>query len=218
MKFKLSFSILPIIFATMTVADDYDCHHNTITSAIVTNTPIQCVIGELSVCPSGSICTQTTTCGGLCQSIYLSPPPLQISTCIEGPINVARNCSTGSTCSTTASCFDEGFRACGGLCIATCTPGVPSNCPSGSSCAPITTCTSGSTCGGQCIYTQPSPSVPCILDGPSVCGVNSVCDMTETCSGQCIGTFVPTPTPTPTYSTRHSRPTSSWHHHKGDQN
>ena len=206
MKLKLFFSILSIVFATTTIADDYDWHHRTITSTKVSSTPTPCIVGGVSLCPTGSICTQTMTCGGLCQSIFTPPP---FNSCIGAgvPGGGAGNCPAGSTCTPTGTCFPEGMRGCDGQCIATpkplvsCTPGVSSNCPSSSTCAPITTCASGSSCGGQCVQTQgPLPSVPCILGGPSVCGPNSVCTQTETCSGQCLGTFVPPPTTSSTSS------------------
>jgi hypothetical protein len=219
MKLKLSFfiCILLIVLATTAVAG---------------TTPTPCIVGGVSLCPSGSICTQTTTCGGLCQSIFtptISPSPqLPTEECVAGATFFAKSCSVGSSCSTTETCFDEGFRGCGGLCVAT-TPSPPPlstcfvgpiwddrNCSAGYSCA-VTDCfTEGFRgCTGLCVSTQPLPpsSVPCILDGPSVCGTNSICTQTEACSGQCIATFVPTPTPT---STHPIRPPHRSHHEVGD--
>ena len=212
MKFKLFVSILPIVFAKTTVAEDYDWHHRTKNSTpVTTGTPTPCFVGGVSVCPAGAICTQTMTCGGLCQSIYTPPPFISCLT-----FSGATPCPTGSTCIQTGTCFPEGVRGCAGQCIATpgpqitCTPGVSSNCPPSSTCA-VTTCPPGSTCDGQCIKTQaPPPSVPCILDGPSVCGTNSVCTQTEACSGLCLATGVPPPT-SPTHL---SQPTPSRHHHR----
>ena len=221
MKLKLSFSILPIVLATTAVAG---------TSPIITNTPTQCVVGGVS-CPTGSICTQTMTCGGLCLSIFTPPPVIP---CTD--IGKASGCPTGSTCTPTMVCTAE--NNCSGQCISTpgpsiaCETSASNNCPTGSSCTIINTCYPGYPfCKGQCMPTQaPLPSVPCILDGPSVCGTNSDCTQTEVCSGQCLGTFVPPPptsstnpsrptssTHRPT-STHHSRPTYSRHHHKGDHN
>ena len=171
MKLKLSFSILSIVFATTTIADDYDWHHTTITSTKVTSSPTPCIVGGVSLCPAGSICTQTMTCGGLCQSIF-TPPPFIPCVGADAPGGGAGNCPAGSTCTPTGTCFPEGNRGCDGQCIATPKP----------------------------VQTQPLPSVPCILGGPSVCGPNSVCTQTETCSGQCLGTFVPPPTTSSTSS------------------
>jgi hypothetical protein len=213
MKLKLSFSILPLTFVAATAAGDYENHstkhHSGITSTIVTNTPIPCIVGGYSPCPLGSICTQTMTCGGLCASVFTPPPAIPCPT-----VGKTDGCPTGSSCTETTACVTR--ASCGGQCIATpppaisCTPGVSSNCPTGSTCMPtFTPCPAASSCGGQC-YATPPPNpytVPCV-NGGSPCGPNSICSGTETCKGQCIGT--------PSPSTRHSQSTSSRHHHKSD--
>jgi hypothetical protein len=206
MKLKLSFCIciLLIVLATMAVAG---------------TTPTPCIVGGVSLCPSGSICTQTTTCGGLCQSIFtptISPSPqLPTQRCVAGPTWVAEGCSVGSTCSTTETCFDEGFRGCGGLCISTTTP-APSptplstcfvgpywddrNCSAGYSCA-VTDChTEGFRgCTGLCIATTttPPPLSACVEGpvGPRGCSAGSTCAVSNChtegfrdCTGLCIAT------------------------------
>ncbi|KAI9653292.1 MAG: hypothetical protein M1831_006127 [Alyxoria varia] len=133
--------------------------------------PVPCVLGNDAACPTGSTCTQTSTCRGLCVN-FPTPPPLV-------PCTVGNNgpCPTGSTCTPTEVCpvakppKTEKPPPCGGACIATNPP-------------PLTT-------------NPPPPSVTCVV-GANECPAPSTCTQTETCGGQCIGTKVPPPKPTTT--------------------
>jgi hypothetical protein len=138
-----------------------------------------CIVGG-APCPTGSTCTETSTCGGLCQSIYTPPPvvPCTVGETTNTP------CGPSSTCTPTMVCTITG-GPCGGQCIAkatsppSCTPGKSNNCPTGSTCA--------STSGGALCVATPAPTVPCVLGGNN-CPPGSACTQTETCHGLCIQT------------------------------
>jgi hypothetical protein len=165
---------------------------------------VTCTLGN--PCPTGSICTQTETCGGLCLVTQVIPPVIPCTVGNNGP------CPTGSTCTPTVICPPTS-TSCGGQCIATpttpvvisCTVGNNGPCPTGSTCTPTVFCPPTSTsCGGQCIAT-PTSLKPCVV-GADDCPSGSICTQTMVCGGLCIPTSVPSPTST-------ARPCGG-HHHK----
>lgn len=128
--------------------------------------PLSTCILSGDPCPTGSTCTPTQTCGGLCLT-RVTPPP-------QVPCTVGDNrpCPTGATCTPTMTCPATGV--CGGACIATNPPpGDSTSLPSitcvvgGDSCPSGSFCTQTETCRGLCIATgapTPSPSptpLPC---------------------------------------------------------
>ena len=196
-------AVLPVIcLLPFTLAD----RHRT-TTAPPGPTYSTCILGGYPPCPSGSICTQTETCGGLC---IASPTSI-----VQIPCTVSQpGCPTGSTCTPTMTCPTTG--ACGGACIATApvtiattTVAAPSiTCVVGANdCPGASFCTQTMTCGGLCIPTQPiqtftssttsATSAPLPCDGPHhlhcpygykcvrIHGTNSGPD------SQCEGTCVP---------------------------
>lgn len=98
---------------------------------------VTCTLGA-NDCPTGSICTQTETCRGLCLASQTLPPQIPCT------VAATTGCPTGSTCTPTMTCPATGV--CGGACIATAQPSPTSlarlptqpcvvganDCPSGS--------------------------------------------------------------------------------------
>lgn len=175
---------------------DHDHGHCPPVTRTPTPTPsVQCIVGG-SPCPTGSQCTQTMTCHGLCLSVF-TPPPV-----VPCTVGASTGCSIGSTCTPTMSCPPVGGGSCGGACIsvptstslAPCTMGGA--CPTGSTCTPTMACSTPAACGGLCIATPTNlPSIPCILGAFNACPTGQTCTQTETCSGLCLATPVPTLTP-----------------------
>ena len=127
-------------------------------------TPTSCILGAFpNVCSSGSICTQTSTCGGLCISVQTFPPEIPCTVGNNGP------CPTGSTCTPTMYCTVS-TQPCGGACIATPTPITtlstitsPSLSPcivGANDCSSNSVCTQTSTCNGLCIATAVTSPAP----------------------------------------------------------
>lgn len=173
----------------------------TLSAAFITPDPLirrfaeptqECVIGGGN-CPSGSTCTQTETCGGICATSSTLPPQIPCT------VGAKSDCPVQSTCTPTMICPSTG--ACGGLCIhiPTPPPEIPctmggTSCPTGSTCTPTMYCPSTPGCGGACIATPTPPPAPtpCVL-GADDCGSSAFCTQTEVCRGLCILTPVATP-------------------------
>ena len=193
MKVVLLFACL----LPLTLAD-----HHGITTTPPSPSYSTCILDGYPPCSTGSICSQTETCGGLCVA---SPTSI-----VQIPCTVSQSgCPTGSTCTPTMTCPPTG--ACGGACIATptsivqipCTVSQP-GCPTGSTCTPTMTCPPTGACGGACIATPtPVSSVTCVV-GANNCPTSSFCYQTETCGGLCIPTQ---PVQTITSSTTSATPT-----------
>ncbi|KAK9235243.1 hypothetical protein V1525DRAFT_410556 [Lipomyces kononenkoae] len=128
---------------------------------------VTCTLGG-NPCPTGSMCSQTETCGGLCLTTQTFPPVIPCTMGDNAP------CGSASTCTPTMFCPPSPTE-CLGQCIATapstgqppppsiaCVVGGPSVCPQGSF------CTQTMICGGLCIPTAaPSPTpTPCGGDYP----------------------------------------------------
>lgn len=156
---------------------------------------VSCIVSGVA-CPTGSTCTPTMTCGGLCFSTQPVPPEIPCT------VGATTGCPTGSTCTPTMTCPQTG--SCGGACIATptsapsltpCIVGANTGCPTGATCTPLSICPTSGACTGACITTTPAPSftIPCVVSGADVCPTSYFCLQTETCRGVCIAT--PTPTP-----------------------
>lgn len=134
---------LALVFATIPLALGWS---STTTPPVFS---VTCILGN--PCPTGSICTQTETCEGLCLVTQVIPPVIPCTVGNNGP------CPTGSTCTPTVFCPPTS-TSCGGQCIATPTSLKPcvvgaNDCPSGS------ICTQTMVCGGLCIPTSvPSPT------------------------------------------------------------
>ncbi|KAK9319782.1 hypothetical protein V1517DRAFT_27774 [Lipomyces orientalis] len=122
---------------------------------------VTCTLGG-DPCPTGSTCTQTETCGGLCLASQTLPPVI--------PCTIGNNepCGSASTCTPTMVCPSPPTE-CGGQCIATAPPTGQPPLPSipcivgGSPCPDGSFCTQTMVCGGLCIPTvAPSPTeIPC---------------------------------------------------------
>lgn len=155
-----------------------------------------CTLNDIP-CSTGSICTQTETCRGLCLTSSTPIPNIPCTVGYNAP------CPTGATCTPTMVCAATG--ACGGACIATNPPPPTSqpppsitcvigadNCPTGSFCSQTMVC------GGLCLPTgpvitpTPTPSsVLCGKKGPRCpkdykCRLGRDCDDHFNCYGYCV--------------------------------
>ncbi|KAK9429588.1 hypothetical protein V1505DRAFT_151179 [Lipomyces doorenjongii] len=127
---------------------------------------VSCILGG-NPCPTGSICSQTETCGGLCLTTQTFPPVI--------PCTIGNNapCGSASTCTPTMTC-PPSPTDCLGHCIATAPPTGQPPLPSipcvvgGSPCPQGAICTQTMVCGGLCIPTgAPSPTAtPCGGNNP----------------------------------------------------
>ncbi|KAK9371470.1 uncharacterized protein V1513DRAFT_455667, partial [Lipomyces chichibuensis] len=120
---------------------------------------VTCTLGG-DPCPTGSICTQTETCGGLCLASQTFPAVI--------PCTMGNNkpCGSASTCTPTMVCPPTPTE-CLGQCIATAPPTAQPPPPSvacivsGDPCPQGSFCSQTMVCGGLCIPTPtpiPSPS------------------------------------------------------------
>jgi len=213
--------ILTVSLALVVVAKKHHTDVTTITTISAptpTPTPTNlftqtCIVGGVSLCPSGSLCTQTMTCGGLCVP---TPPPV-----ISCDLGCKSACPHGSTCQLSTTCPPQARSSCGGTCAAVITtPPVPTttttseglhisciignsyDCPSPLTCASTKPCPSpsyaGEICRGLCaqpsatstVFPPPPSYAPCILGAYPGCPSGSACTQTEVCSGVCF----PSPT------------------------
>lgn len=160
---------------------------------------VSCTVGG-DPCPTGSTCTQTSVCGGLCISSFIPVPQIPCT------VGAQTGCPTGATCTPTMVCPATGN--CGGACIETsppttspaplptlpCTLGA-NDCPTG------LTCTQTVVCRGLCIATPTPPAqIPCTVGVKTGCPTGSTCTPTMTCpvTGACGGACISaTPGPTP---------------------
>ncbi|KAK9357420.1 hypothetical protein V1504DRAFT_464665 [Lipomyces starkeyi] len=122
---------------------------------------VTCTLGG-DPCPTGSTCTQTETCGGLCLASQTFPPAIPCTMGNNGPCGLASTCTPTMVCPPTPT-------ECLGQCIATAPPTGQPPLPSipcivgGNPCPQGSFCTQTMVCGGLCIPTPtPSPTViPC---------------------------------------------------------
>lgn len=172
---------LIILLSLISPALAIPSHTSSITPAPFS--PTACIIGG-NPCPTGSACTQTQTCGGLC---IPSPTPIIFPPCTVGQ----PGCAAGAICTPTMVCPTAG--PCGGACITTAVNTTPAplptkpcvlganDCPSGS------LCTQTQVCEGLCIATGTSAASPvrCLVGygGAGGCLRGSTCTPTRTCGG-----------------------------------
>ncbi|KAK9241834.1 hypothetical protein V1506DRAFT_549456 [Lipomyces tetrasporus] len=131
--------------------------HNRPTTRPPPTFTVPCILGG-DRCPTGSTCTQTETCGGLCLASQTLPPVIPCTIGNDTP------CGSASTCTPTMVCPPTPTD-CVGQCIATAPPTGQPPLPSipcivgGNPCPEGSFCTQTMVCGGLCIPTPaPSPS------------------------------------------------------------
>ena len=157
-----------------------------------------CIVGAKG-CSTGSRCTQTTPCGGLCLTTAANVGP-PTKACVLGD----QVCPTGAVCTQTSTCRGTCTRIVTST-STTSTTAIP--CILGAFpdvCAPAgLTCSQTMTCGGLC-YTTASvdggasvitgtstssstavPTQTCVLGGKA-CGSGAFCYRTKMCSGLCV--------------------------------
>ncbi|KAK9490667.1 hypothetical protein V1508DRAFT_424119 [Lipomyces doorenjongii] len=133
---------------------------NPVTTPPPSEFTVTCIVGG-DPCPTGSTCTQTETCGGLCLTTQTFPPVIPCTMGNDGP------CGSSSVCTPTMVCPPTPTE-CGGQCIAL-VPPTPPPLPTipcvlgGSPCPEGSICTQTMVCGGLCIPSAaPSPTdIPC---------------------------------------------------------
>lgn len=139
----LSFSLLTASWLTLALASGVP----PLSSCILNGNP----------CPTGSTCTPTQTCGGLCVTSFTPPPVVPCTVGNDKP------CPTNAICTPTSVC--QSPTPCGGQCIATTNPPTQplptqpcvigaNNCPTDAY------CTQTEVCGGLC---KCNPTRVCLI-------------------------------------------------------
>jgi hypothetical protein len=164
-----------LIVSSLTLATPHSVPYSSLSTCILSGEP----------CPTGSTCTPTQTCGGLCFTPQTLPPEIPCTIGNNGP------CPTGSTCTPTMVCPTT--APCGGACIntnpfpvtnvslpsITCVVGGP-QCSSGSFCSQT------EVCNGLCISRAFATTTTTPTPTPLRCGGNygSHCPKKYKCVGK----------------------------------
>ncbi|KAI4265024.1 MAG: hypothetical protein L6R38_009699 [Xanthoria sp. 2 TBL-2021] len=159
--------------------------------------PLSTCILNGEPCPTGSTCTPTQTCGGLCLTRATQPPVVPCTVGNDKPCPTNNICTPTQVCPTSAPC--------GGQCIATIQPPSPplptQPCViGGDECSSGSFCYQTQVCNGLCISTPPTvTSTP--TPTPQPCGGhygrcpkkqkcvdkhNKPCHPGQWCKGTCV--------------------------------